>query len=88
MPNIKSAKKRLRQNAKSQERNQVVRSRVRTARRSFKEAVDAGEVEAATKAYSLYCSFLDKAAKTNVIAKNNATRSKSRAAALLRGASA
>ena len=83
MPNIKSAKKRLRQNERQQERNQIRKSRVRSTRRKFREAVEANEKDLATTYYAAYCSALDKAVKTNVVAKNAAIRSKTRGAKAL-----
>lgn len=84
MPNIKSAKKRLRQNEVRAAENQVVKSRVRSARRKFLEAAEAGNADEAKESYAAFCSALDKAAKKGVIKKNTAVRSKSRGAARLR----
>ena len=85
MPNLKSSKKRLRKSATERDINLPVRTRVRTARRVFQEAVAAGDREAGDKAFRAFCSCLDKAAKKGVIKKNTAIRSKTRAAANLRG---
>jgi small subunit ribosomal protein S20 len=84
MPQIKSAKKRLKQNEVQRKRNSVYKTRMRTTRRTFNEAVEAGEKEAATEAYAAFCSALDKAVNKNVIKRNTATRSKTRGAAKLR----
>lgn len=84
MPNIKSAKKRLKQNEVQRLRNTARKSLVRTTRRAFQEAVSGGDLDASQKSYTAYCSALDKAAKDNSIAKNNATRNKARAADKLR----
>ena len=84
MPNIKSAKKRLRQSQRQRKVNLPLRTRIKTCRNSFLEALAAGDREAGRKTYSAYCSSLDKAAKSGTLAPNTATRSKTRAAAKLR----
>jgi small subunit ribosomal protein S20 len=85
MPQIKSAKKRLKQNEAAQKRNSAKKSRMRTTRRKFHEAVEAGELEAATAAYAEFCSALDKAVKHKIIKRNTSIRSKQRGAEKLRG---
>lgn len=84
MPNIKSAKKRLRQNEVRQAENLVTKGRMRSARRKFLDSIESGDAEAAKASYALFCSTLDKAAKKGVIKKNTAIRSKTRGAAKLR----
>ncbi len=84
MPNLKSAKKRMKVSERQRKENYAVRSRVRRYRRKFLAAVDAGEADAIKTAFSEYCSILDKAAKRNVLKKNTAVRYKSRAANLMR----
>lgn len=84
MPNLKSAKKRMRVSERQQVENYSTRTRVRTSHRRFLEAIAGQDKEAMAAAYSTYCSMLDKAAKHNVIKKNTAIRSKSRAANRLR----
>jgi len=88
MPNLKSAKKRMRVSERQREENKVYRTRVRTARRKFDEAVTSKDVNVVREAFSNYCSMLDKAAKHNIIAKNTAIRSKSRASAKVRALAA
>ena len=83
MPNTKSGKKRLRQDGPKRILNSGKKSRIRSTKNILLSAISAGDAEVAKKAYAGYCSALDKAVKTNVIAKNNAIRSKRRAAALL-----
>jgi len=84
MPNLKSAKKRMRQSEKRRARNAQVRTRIKTARRSLMEALEGKDMEVAEKAYRVYCSVLDKAAKKGVIKKNTAIRRKTNAANGLR----
>ena len=84
MPNLKSAKKRMRQNVVRYERNVQVRTRVKTARRTMMDALEAKDAEAGETAFRTYCSILDKAAKAGVIKKNTAVRRKTNAANGLR----
>lgn len=86
MPNIQSAKKRLRRSVRQQQVNAPIKTRVRTSRRSFIESLEASDGEARTAAYSTYCSCLDKAAKSGVIHRNTAIRRKARAQARLNSA--
>ena len=84
MPNLKSAKKRMRQNVVRYDRNVQVRTRIKTARRSMMEALEAKDAEAGQVALRNYSSVLDKAAKVGVIKKNTAVRRKTNAANGLR----
>ena len=84
MPNLKSAKKRMRQNVVRHDRNQQVRTRIKNARRAMMEALEAKNTEAGEAAFRTYSSVLDKAAKVGVIKKNTAIRRKSNAANNLR----
>jgi small subunit ribosomal protein S20 len=84
MPNLKSAKKRMRQNVVRYDRNVQVRTRIKSARRSMMEALEAKDAEAGATALSAYSSVLDKAAKAGIIKKNTAVRRKTNAANSLR----
>ena len=84
MPNLKSAKKRMRQNVVQYDRNVQVRTRVKSARRSMMEALEAKDAEAGQAALKTYSSVLDKAAKAGIIKKNTAIRRKTNAANSLR----
>lgn len=84
MPNIKSAKKRMRSSESRRAGNLVVKTRVKNARRKAREALSAGVAEAATEAVRAYSSVLDKAVKRGVIKKNTAVRRKQRANEALR----
>lgn len=82
MANIKggrSARKRDRQNAKANERNVAVKSRLHTAHKKLFKAADAGKAEDAEKEFKGFVSGLDKAVKKGVITRNTANRKKSRA---------
>lgn len=84
MPNLKSAKKRMRQNVVRYDRNVQVRTRVKNARLKMMAALEANDVEAGQIALRTYSSVLDKAAKAGVIKKNTAVRRKTNAANGLR----
>ncbi len=84
MPNLKSAKKRMRQNEVRYNRNVQVRTRIKSARRSMMEALESKDAEAGQVAFRSYSSVLDKAAKAGVIKKNTAIRRKTNAANGLR----
>lgn len=84
MPNLKSAKKRMRQAEGRYAQNVQIRSRVKTARRTMMEALGGQDAEAAEAAFRSYCSVLDGAAKKGVIKKNTAVRRKTNAANGLR----
>ena len=71
MPNLKSAKKRMRQNEVRREENLQVRTRVKSARRAMIEALTAGDVEQGAIALRVYHSVLDKAAKKGVLKTGN-----------------
>jgi len=84
MPNLKSAKKRMRQNMVRHDRNVQVRTRIKTARRVMMEALAASDADKGAEALRTYSSVLDKAAKAGVIKKNTAVRRKTNAANGLR----
>ena len=77
MANIKSQIKRNKQNEKARQRNKAVKSSLKTAVRKFREAADAGDVEAATVAMRTASQSLDQAASKGVIHKNQAANRKS-----------
>ncbi|WP_029069219.1 30S ribosomal protein S20 [Jonesia quinghaiensis] len=77
MANIKSQIKRIRTNEKARLRNKAVRSEVRTYVRSVRDAVAAGDKEAATTALRAATRKLDKAVSKGVLHKNQAANRKS-----------
>lgn len=84
MPNIKSAKKRMRSSEKRRVGNMTVKTKVKTVRRKTREVLTAGVAETSEQAVREYSSVLDKAVKRGVIKKNTAIRRKKRAVAALR----
>ena len=77
MANIKSQIKRNKQNEKARQRNQAVKSRLKTAVRKFREAADAGDKDVAVAAGRDAMKALDKAASKGVIHTNQAANRKS-----------
>ena len=75
MPNIKSASKRVKT---SEVRRMAAKSKLKSATRKFKEAVDAGNKDQAQPALKELLALLDKAAGKNLIHKNAADRKKSK----------
>ena len=77
MANIKSKIKRIHTNEIARLRNQSVKSSLRTAVRSFREAADSGDKEKAAELLASTSRKLDKAASKGVIHKNQAANKKS-----------
>ena len=77
MANIKSQIKRNKTNEKAHERNKAVKSELKTHVRRTREAVLAGDKEAAEKALVLATKKLDKAVSKGVIHQNQAANRKS-----------
>ncbi len=86
MPNSKSAKKRLRQDAVRRLRNRMVKSSMRNQLRKVREAVTAGDIDKAQEEYRDAARKLDRAGARNIIHKNKAARTKSRLQQLIRKA--
>ncbi|HEX4158737.1 MAG TPA: 30S ribosomal protein S20 [Rhizomicrobium sp.] len=80
MPNIDSAKKRVRQNAKRTVRNHARKSRIRTFTRKVEEALTAGNRNAALEALKAAEPELMRGAAKGVVHKNTASRKVSRLA--------
>ena len=77
MANIKSKIKRIHTNELARLRNQSVKSSLRTAIRSFREAAESGDKEKAAELLVSTSRKLDKAASKGVIHKNQAANKKS-----------
>jgi len=78
-----SAEKQARMSIRRRLVNQMVRSRLATAERKFRDLAKAGEKTKITEQLHLVFSLTDRAAKNNVISKNSASRKKSRLSKLL-----
>jgi small subunit ribosomal protein S20 len=77
VPQIKSAKKAMRQSRRHAVVNRAQRSALRTALKRVRGATTKDE---ATQAYAAAVRLLDRAARKGLIHKNNAARNKSRLA--------
>jgi small subunit ribosomal protein S20 len=80
MPITSSAKKALRQNKRRKVNNAIKKDAYRKALKTFKQAAVEKKTDEAKGLLSALYKNLDKAAKTNTISKNKASRLKSRAA--------
>lgn len=78
MPNIKSAKKRVRQAEKSRQHNKHLMSGMRTCVKNVVKAINAGDKSSAQSAYAEVVSSLDASASKGLIHRNKAARHKSR----------
>ncbi len=81
MAHSKSAKKRVQIAERNRQRNQAIRSKVKTIVKKVLAAVEAKEVEAAQAELVLAYKQLDKAVTKGVFKKNTVSRKKSRLAA-------
>jgi small subunit ribosomal protein S20 len=81
--NIKSQIKRIKTNEKARQRNKAVKSELKTYVRRVREAVAAGDSDAATAAVRLASRKLDKAVSKGVIHRNQAANRKSAIAKLV-----
>jgi small subunit ribosomal protein S20 len=84
MANTASARKRARQTEKRRRHNAVLRSKLRTAVKSVRRAIAAGDKNAARTVFQRAAAVIDSIADKNIIHKNTAARYKSRLAARLK----
>ena len=77
MPNIKSAKKRVKVIEKKTLRNNMIKSGYKSAVRKFEEAIEAGKIDEAKVLFSQATKKIDQACTKGVIVKNTAARKKS-----------
>lgn len=78
MPNIRSAKKRMRSNAKKADVNTLVYSSMRTAIKKVEKEVAAGNKEEVSNNLNIAVQRIDKAMSAGLVHKNKAARLKSR----------
>lgn len=81
MAHSKSAKKRVLVAERNRERNQAVKSRIKTMVKKVLVAVELKEVEASKAALSVAYKELDKAVTKGIMKKNTVSRKKARLAA-------
>lgn len=77
MPNIKSAKKRVRGNAKKADVNTIINSSMKTAIKKFEKSLKENKKEAANY-LNIALQRIDKAKDAGLIHKNKAARKKSK----------
>jgi len=85
MPNIKSAKKRVKVNAVKAKNNQMAKSELKTMLKKFHTAVETGDKATAAAAYTAAVKAVDQAAAKRLVHKNNAANKKSRMTIKLNG---
>lgn len=78
MPNIKSAKKRMRSNAKKADINTLVISSMKTAIKKFERAAKSGNKDEASNNLNIAVQRIDKAMSSGLVHQNKAARLKSR----------
>ena len=77
MPNIKSAKKRVRVNEAKAAQNKAAKSALKTDIKKFEAAVAEGNRSEADVAYKVAVKAVDKAAAKGLLHRNNAANKKS-----------
>jgi small subunit ribosomal protein S20 len=85
MANSAQARKRARQAVQARAHNASLRSRLRTAMKAVRKAVDVGDKAAAQQVFQQSMSVIDSIADKNIIHKNAAARYKSRLSAAVKG---
>lgn len=78
MPNIKSAKKRVRTAESSRQRNKHQMTGMRTCVKNVIKAIEAGDKDLAQSTFTKAVSVLDVTANKGMIHKNKSARQKSR----------
>ena len=78
LPNIQSAKKRVRTSEARRQHNKHIRSGMRTQVKAVISALEAGDKKAAEAAYKLAVPALDSSVSKGILHKNKAARQKSR----------
>jgi len=84
MANSAQARKRARQTVKRREHNVSLRSKLRTAIKYVKKAIESGDKSAAQAAFNDSVSIVDSIADKGIIHKNKASRDKSRLSAAIK----
>ncbi len=84
MANSKQARKRAQQSTLRNAHNTSQRSRLRTAIKSVRKAIEAGDKAAAAETLKKATSVIDSIADKKVVHKNTAARNKSRLAAAIK----
>ena len=77
MPNIKSAKKRVKISEKKALQNKMLKSSLKTALKKYEAAVNSGDTALAQQLYKDTVKKIDQAVAHGILHKNNAARKKS-----------
>jgi small subunit ribosomal protein S20 len=77
MPTSNSAKKRMRNSAKLNRKNNIIRSKIKSLRKDLDNFIEKKDLSKAKDLFKLYCSVLDKAVNKGILKKNTAARRKS-----------
>ena len=83
MPNIKSAKKRVRVTEAKTLQNKMFKTQMKTDVKKYRAAVAANDMAAAQELYKVACKKIDVAAAKGIIHKNQASNRKSGLAKLV-----
>ena len=84
MPNIKSAKKRVRVSLSKRQQNFPIRTMIKTYLKKFEAAMTEGDQAKVVQAFKAFEKSIDKAAGKGLLHKNTAARKKSRLAKRVR----
>ena len=87
MANTAQARKRARQAAKANSHNSALRSKLRTAIKAVRKAIDSGDKEKAAEVFKASSKTLDIIADKKIVHKNKTARHKSRLAAAVKALS-
>lgn len=77
MPNIKSAKKRVKVSESKALENKMVKSSLKTSIKKYKSALETGDKALAVETYKDAVKKIDQAVAKGILHKNNAARKKS-----------
>ncbi|MBQ8510298.1 MAG: 30S ribosomal protein S20 [Clostridia bacterium] len=77
MPNIKSAKKRVKVAEAKTLQNKMLKSALKTAMKKYEAAIASGDKTAAAETYKAAVKKIDQAVSQGLLHKNNAARKKS-----------
>ena len=83
LPNIKSAKKRVKVIKSKTLKNQMIKSALKTQIKKFEAAAASGDKAVATEAFNITVKKIDQATAKGVLKKNTAARRKSKLACAL-----
>jgi len=85
LPNIKSAKKRVKVTATKTLQNKMVKTSLKTSIKKYEAALADGNKELAAATYKEAVAMIDKSVSKGIMHKNTAARRKSRYTRLLNG---